>query len=182
MGSVYRQGGGSGRSETGQAGSRALRIADPFLFECAAESGCATGSRGKQADGHFARLERGFEDGSQPVQMATLSSWPDDASRRYYSGRATYRKTIDVSAAAVGAGQSVAIDFGEGTPVPLPTMPAEFNMRAYLESPVREAAEVYVNDQLAGYVWHPPFRVDLTPYVKAGQERASNRGRQYGDQ
>ena len=69
----------------------------------------------------------------------------------------------------VGAGQSVAIDFGEGTPVPLPAMPAEFNMRAYLESPVREAAEVYVNDQLAGYVWHPPFRVDLTPFVKAGK-------------
>ena len=45
----------------------------------------------------------------------------------------------------------------------------QFNMRAYLESPVREAGLVYVNDQLAGYVWHPPFRVDLTPFVKAGK-------------
>ncbi len=105
-----------------------------------------------------------FEGESQPVQMTTLSSWDDDATRRYYSGRATYRKTIDVL-----AGRTVAIDFGEGTPVPLPAMPVEFNMRAYLDSPVREAAEVYVNDQLAGYVWHPPFRVDLTPYVKAGK-------------
>jgi len=42
-------------------------------------------------------------------------------------------------------------------------------MRAYLESPVREAAQVFVNDQLAGYVWHPPFRVDLTPFVKPGK-------------
>ena len=105
-----------------------------------------------------------FEDGSQPVRMATLSSWPEDATRRYYSGRATYRKTIEVA-----AGRSVAIDFGEGTPVPLPTIPAEFNMRAYLDSPVREAAEVYVNDHLAGYVWHPPFRVDLTSFVKPGK-------------
>ncbi len=110
-----------------------------------------------------------FEDGSQPVQMTTLSSWPEDAQRRYYSGRATYRKSIDVAAAGARAGHSVTVDFDEGTPVPLPTMPVEFNMRAYLDSPVREAAEVYVNDQLAGYVWHPPFRVDLTPYVKPGK-------------
>ena len=42
-------------------------------------------------------------------------------------------------------------------------------MRAYLDGPVREAARVYVNDKLAGYVWHPPFRVDLSPFVKPGQ-------------
>jgi hypothetical protein len=42
-------------------------------------------------------------------------------------------------------------------------------MRAYLDSPVREAAQVYINDKLAGYVWHPPFRVDLSPFVKPGQ-------------
>jgi len=61
------------------------------------------------------------------------------------------------------------LDFGEGAPVPFPSFPVEFNMRAYLESPVREAAQVYVNDQLAGYVWHPPFRVDLSPYLKPGK-------------
>ena len=105
-----------------------------------------------------------FEGESHPVEMPTLSSWPDDPQHLYYSGRATYRKTIDIP-----EGRSIAVDFGEGTPVPLPTMPVEFNMRAYLESPVREAAEVYVNDRLAGYVWHPPFRVDLTPYVKPGK-------------
>jgi hypothetical protein len=29
------------------------------------------------------------------------------------------------------------------------------NMRAYLDSPIREAVQVYVNDQFAGYLWHP---------------------------
>jgi hypothetical protein len=110
-----------------------------------------------------------FEGEGQPVEMHALSSWVDEPDRRYYSGRATYRKTVDIRADDVRPGHSVAIDFGEGTPVPFPTLPTEFNMRAYLESPVREAAQVYVNDQSAGFVWHPPFRVELTPYLKPGK-------------
>jgi hypothetical protein len=110
-----------------------------------------------------------FEGQVQPVEMHTLTSWPDDPHLRYYSGRATYRKTIDISATDIRSGHSVAIDFGEGTPVSFPTPLTEFNMRAYLDSPVREAAQVYVNDKLAGYVWHPPFRVDVSPFVKPGQ-------------
>jgi hypothetical protein len=110
-----------------------------------------------------------FEGEVRPLEMHTLTSWPDDPHLRYYSGRASYRKTIDISAAAIRSGHSVAVDFGEGTPVSFPTLPTEFNMRAYLDSPVREAAQVYVNDKLAGYVWHPPFRVDLSSFVKSGQ-------------
>ncbi len=111
----------------------------------------------------------GFENNRQALKMRTLSSWPDDDALRYYSGRATYRKTIDIAATDTRPGHSIAIDFGEGTPVAFPISPGQFNMRAYLESPVREAAAVYVNDQLAGYVWHPPFRVDVTSYLKAGK-------------
>ena len=110
-----------------------------------------------------------FEGDGQPAEMQTLTSWTEMPGRQYYSGRATYRKTIEISAEDARARHTVTIDFGEGTPVPLPTLPAEFNMRAYLESPVHEAAAIYVNDQLAGYVWHPPFRVDLTPHVKPGK-------------
>jgi hypothetical protein len=101
--------------------------------------------------------------------MHTLTSWPDEEPLRYYSGRGTYRKTIDIPASDTRPGHSIAIDFGEGTPVPMPALPVEFNMRAYLDSPVREAAEVYVNDKLAGYIWHPPFRVDLSLFLKPGQ-------------
>ena len=49
-------------------------------------------------------------------------------------------------------------------PDPLPA----FNLRAYLEGPVREAAEVYVNGQRAGVVWHPPYTIDVTSLLKAG--------------
>jgi len=110
-----------------------------------------------------------FEGKTQTIEMKTLASWADEPHLRYYSGRATYRKTIDIQETHTRPGQSVVLDFGEGAPVPFPSFPVEFNMRAYLESPVREAAQVYVNDQLAGYVWHPPFRVDLSPYVKPGK-------------
>src|SRR5262249_8505917 len=44
----------------------------------------------------------------------------------------------------------------------------EFNMRAYLEGPIREAAEVFVNGQRAGVVWHPPYAIDVTKFLKAG--------------
>src|SRR5262249_26814352 len=40
-----------------------------------------------------------FEGESQPVEMHTLASWPDEPRLRYYSGRATYRKTITIDAA-----------------------------------------------------------------------------------
>ena len=42
-------------------------------------------------------------------------------------------------------------------------------MRAYLKSPVREAAEVYVNGRSAGVVWHPPYTIDLTSLLKPGK-------------
>jgi hypothetical protein len=41
-------------------------------------------------------------------------------------------------------------------------------MRAMLESPVREAAQVWVNGKLAGSVWKPPYRVDISGLLKSG--------------
>jgi len=41
-------------------------------------------------------------------------------------------------------------------------------MWAYLDAPVRDAAEVYVNGSLAGVVWHPPYRIDVTAQLRAG--------------
>ena len=44
-------------------------------------------------------------------------------------------------------------------------------MRAMLESPVREAAEVFVNGRRAGSVWRPPYTVDVTNALKPGVNR-----------
>ncbi len=42
---------------------------------------------------------------------------------------------------------------------------------ARLDPPVREAAEVWVNGRRAGSVWCPPYRVDLTPFVRNGSNQ-----------
>jgi hypothetical protein len=44
-------------------------------------------------------------------------------------------------------------------------------MRAMLDSPVREAAQVFVNGKRAGAVWRPPYTVDVTPYLAPGANR-----------
>ncbi len=41
-------------------------------------------------------------------------------------------------------------------------------MRAWLESPVREAAIVYVNGQRAGSVWHPPYEIEIGGLLHEG--------------
>ncbi len=105
---------------------------------------------------------------NQLADMHNLTSWTDDARLRYYSGRAIYRKNIEISPGDLQARHAFALDFGEGAPVPLPDPLPHNNMRAYLESPVREAAEVYVNGKRAGYLWHPPYRVDITSHLKPG--------------
>jgi hypothetical protein len=101
--------------------------------------------------------------GVPSMEMKVLHSISDDAHLRYYSGTMTYEKMLTIPAHT-----AVTLDFGEGTPVSLPSPLPEFNMRAYLEGPVREAAQVFVNGQSAGFVWHPPYRLELTRWLKPG--------------
>jgi hypothetical protein len=42
-------------------------------------------------------------------------------------------------------------------------------MQAWLEAPVREAAVVYVNGNRAGSVWCPPYSLDITRFLKKGE-------------
>jgi len=104
---------------------------------------------------------------NQTTHMAALHSWSEEESFKYYSGQVAYEKTIDLPA-NVSAANSLVLDFGVGKPVAKPDPLPAFNLRAYLEGPVREAAEVYVNGQCAGVVWHPPYTIDVTSLLKAG--------------
>jgi hypothetical protein len=105
---------------------------------------------------------------NRTIHMATLHSWSEEGAFKYYSGQVTYEKTIELPP-GTSPETSVVLDFGEGTtvekPDPLPTL----SLRAYLDGPVRDAAEVFVNGQRAGVVWHPPYTIDLSSLVKAGK-------------
>ena len=102
------------------------------------------------------------------MDMDRLASWSDNPKTKYYSGLATYQKTFELTLTHKEPQTKFLLDFGVGTRLPLPSPPGEHNMKAYLEAPIREAAQVYVNGKLAGVLWRPPFRLDVTSYVREG--------------
>jgi hypothetical protein len=110
-----------------------------------------------------------FGQAGPPVEMDQLKSWSDDAKTRFFSGLVTYRKEFTLPPAALSQGAQLILDFGPGTRLVPPSPPGEHNMKAYLDSPVREAAQVFVNGSLAGVIWHPPYRIDVTSLLHTGQ-------------
>ena len=107
-----------------------------------------------------------FGDGGQTETMHDLRSWTDDPETRYFSGTATYEKTITVPASELRSSK-LQLDFGEGKALPEQKLHA--GMQAWLDGPVREAAVVYVNGKRAGSVWCPPYSLDVTSLLHPGE-------------
>jgi hypothetical protein len=105
-----------------------------------------------------------FPDLHHGAHMDHLHSWTDDGETRFYSGRAVYEKDFTF---LPRAGEEVFLDFGPGTPIE--PMDKHSRFFAGLESPVREAAQVYINNQFAGSIWKPPYRVEVTRQLRAGK-------------
>lgn len=82
------------------------------------------------------------------IEMPALKSLSEsgDAAVRYFSGTATYRTTVNLDAALLGAGKRVELDLGD----------------------VRDLVTVRVNGQSIGVIWHPPFVRDITSALKPG--------------
>ena len=82
------------------------------------------------------------------VQMPKLTSWTDssDPGVKYFSGTATYSKTVQVPASWLRPDRHIWLDLEK----------------------VRDIAEVKVNGKSAGLVWAPPYRVDVTSELKPG--------------
>jgi hypothetical protein len=102
------------------------------------------------------------------TEMLQLRSWTDDPATRFYSGEAVYEKRLMLPSIAARKGVAIWLNFGEGTPVPEQRHGGESGMRAWMESPVREAAVVTINGKRAGSVWHPPYEIEITPWVHPG--------------
>ncbi len=102
----------------------------------------------------------------KPVPWDRLHSWTDDNETHFYSGHAVYEYEFTFSPAAA---QQVYLDFGAGVPTPQIDKHARFF--AGLDSPVREVAQVYVNERLAGVEWKPPYRVEVTHLLQSGPNR-----------
>lgn len=104
---------------------------------------------------------------NQPTEMMQLHSWTDDEATRYFSGTATYQKSFDLPGNFLNAGNSAVLDFGEGSP--LDARPTRNGMQTWLDPPIREAAVIYINGQKAGSLWCPPYRLNVTAYLKNGR-------------
>ena len=109
-----------------------------------------------------------FGDTGIANQMDQLRSWSNDAKTQFFSGTATYEKDFDLRPDQIAPVKKLFLDFGKAMPVPRPSPPVRPNMRAYLDPPIREVAEVYVDGKRVGAVWRPPYRVDVTAFLHAG--------------
>ncbi len=109
-----------------------------------------------------------FARAAEAAPMQNLRSWTADQQTKYFSGQATYERSFTIPQSMAGP---LRITFGEGTPVDPGSERRANGMRAWLESPVREAAAVYVNDRLAGTVWRPPYEVNVTGLVHPGENK-----------
>lgn len=118
---------------------------------------------------------------------ATLTDWISDPATLHYSGEAIYTRDFTLAAAPntptflqfeggrplPGAPNSspeqTSLEI-DGRPNPLVTRTGP-GMRAFYDPPIREAALIFINDQLAGSLWHPPYRLDCSKLLKPGVNR-----------
>jgi len=112
-----------------------------------------------------------FGESGAPVTMSMPRSWTDDEKTRYYSGVAAYEKTFAIPDGFLQKRIRILLDFGEGQPVAPPANPRANGMRALLDGPFREAAVVTVNGRRAGSVWCPPYSIDVTDFLKRGENK-----------
>jgi hypothetical protein len=77
-----------------------------------------------------------------------LISWSDstDAGIKYFSGTATYHKTVQIPADMIGQGHRLYLDLGD----------------------VKMLASVKLNGKDLGVLWKPPYRAEITSLAKTG--------------
>ena len=86
-------------------------------------------------------------DTPEKIELPTLQAWSElpDPATRAFSGTATYTTTADLDTPS--ADTRLMLDLGR----------------------VADIAEIEVNGKSVAKLWVPPFRADITPYVRAGK-------------
>jgi hypothetical protein len=82
------------------------------------------------------------------ASLVDLSKQQDDA-LKYFSGTAKYEKSVRIASADLGEGKRITLDLGE----------------------LHDIAELEINGQNAGVLWSPPYKTDITPYLKKGDNK-----------
>jgi hypothetical protein len=103
-----------------------------------------------------------------PAPIEVTGPWNDAARWVNFSGQKTYDTTVTVPQSVLASRHALYLNFGEGTPVTTEERRSGSGMRAMLESPVREAAVIFVNGKRAGSVWCAPYQVEIGGLLHAG--------------
>jgi hypothetical protein len=82
----------------------------------------------------------------QNFSVLTDFSKHNNAAIQYFSGTAIYEKTIRIRAADLDANKRISLDLGK----------------------LYDIAELEVNGQRVGVLWHPPYCSDITSFLKTG--------------
>jgi len=85
------------------------------------------------------------------IQLEQLGSWtenPDDGVK-YFSGTATYTKTVQVPGDWLKPDGRIALDLGA----------------------VKDIAQISINGKPASTLWKPPYRVDISGFLRVGENR-----------
>jgi len=97
------------------------------------------------------KFDEGLGGPAQAVDMDELWDWTqsEDFSIRHYSGTGSYTATINIPEQDLADGGHVLLDLGV----------------------VKEIAEVRLNGQAVETLWKPPFQVDITSFLKPGDNK-----------
>ncbi len=115
----------------------------------------------------------------------TLTDWTTNPATLYYSGEAVYARDFTLT---TNPKSPIYLEVEGGQPLPgSPNSPPEHpvlgpnglpdpritrtgpGMHAYYDPPIHEAAIVFLNGQRVGSLWHPPYRLDVSKFLKPGQ-------------
>lgn len=72
-----------------------------------------------------------------------------EPSIKYFSGTATYKKEIGVDKSLIDENKRIILDLGE----------------------LNDIAEVRINDEYVGVLWYPPYQIEITSWLKSGNNR-----------
>ncbi|MBV9181987.1 MAG: glycoside hydrolase, partial [Acidobacteria bacterium] len=89
------------------------------------------------------------------VSVSDLRSWSDDPETRFYSGQVIYEKEFFLAQEQAKA----YLDFGGVHETEARDRHGRFV--AGLESPIREACQIFIDDHLLGSIWKPPYTLEL---------------------
>jgi hypothetical protein len=111
-----------------------------------------------------------FSGDSHPHSLDTLTSWTELPSGRFYSGEAVYERNVSLARSA-SPDTRLWLHFGTGTPTIDHRPPNANGIFALLDPPIREAAIIFINGQRVGSLWHPPYRIDVSNFMRQGDNR-----------